>query len=86
MNTSTRTKTYNWAVRTSGPCPTLKSKTLAQAKQYVEDHAPMKRGWTSEWKTGKSVLGQPYWQYVRYNSNGKLLGSYSVLMYRITTF
>jgi hypothetical protein len=70
-----------YQINTSGPCLT-KTGTLAQVKRYVEDHAPLRRGWTGKWKTVRQGSRQLHY-YVRANSRGRILGNYGVVVYKI---
>lgn len=71
-------RSQRWRVLTSGPGMTFIG-TFDEAKAYVERHAPLKRGWTGEWVTGPVASGS-VWRYVRRNSKGRVLASYTVLL------
>lgn len=71
--------TANWRVLTSGPCPRLVDLTTAEAKAHVENHAPLKRGWTGTWRT-LDRPGATAFAYERFNSKGRLLPGYTITL------
>lgn len=62
---------------TSGPVID-KEGTLQDIKAYVEQNAPLKRGWTGRWE----YRGRWRWTYVRSNSKGRDLPGYGVTVVR----
>ena len=66
----------NWKVLTPGPVIDLKNLTINQAKKYVEENAPLKRGWRGEWETSPTTKN--VYRYRRYNSKGNILRGYDI--------
>lgn len=67
-----------YRIWTGGPVVTKEFGTVAAAKKYVADRAPLKQGWTGAWVR----LGPAVWQYQRSNSRGRLLTNMNITLNR----
>lgn len=57
-----------FSVFTRGPAFELEAESIQDVKHYVEDHVPMKRGWSASWRI---VSPRKRWVYEVENSNGR---------------
>lgn len=63
-----------YTIITPGPLVELEAETVEDVQAYVEDHVPMKRGWSAGWHTH----GTSRWYYEVFNSNGRKVNSICV--------
>lgn len=66
---------HTFTIYTSGRVSSREG-TLDDVKTFVQDHAPMKRGWTGAWSQCETALDR--WTYRRKNGRGRVLPNLSI--------
>lgn len=62
-----------YRIHTGGPVITKNFDSAAAMRRFVEENAPLKRGWTGEWQSHGG-----FHMYRRFNSNGKPVKGYDI--------